>query len=897
MPSIQSRLTAALADRYRVERELGAGGMATVYLAHDLRHERDVAIKVLHPDLGAALGSERFLAEIRVTARLQHPHILPLLDSGEADGLLFYVMPFVRGETLRTRLEREQQLPVEDALRIAREVAGALDHAHGTGVVHRDIKPENILLQDGHALVADFGIALAVQQAGGQRMTQTGLSLGTPQYMSPEQAMGDRVVDARTDVYALAAVTYEMLVGEPPFTGANAQAIVAKVLTAPPPSARADRASVPSAVDAALARGLAKLPADRFGSAGALVQTFTVRDGALHGAAHGEHPAEGSRARRSAPLVAIGVVGAVVGAVAGALLVSGRLTGGPSDAPVPAPIVRVVVPEPVGVSRSTTVLGDLLPDGSGMVQIGDGPGGHGLFVQSFTDTIARFLPFPDAAVGTVPIPDGTGFLTYSFTRSGLSRLNLVPASGGPVRPLTDSVRFGLILDAEGRVHGSHHSSGALVRMGADGNALSVLATPDDAKGELAYRLPYPVGDAGFLILITYRDGRPSQVGVYDAKANAVRALTPGGSPRLLAPGLIVYTVDNGTVMAARFDEERLALVGTPVPVWRDPAIPGYVSISVSRDGSLLYPQRLFGTWSVVRVGGARVDTVFSGAGVPPEAVFTNATGTRFALDLPGAIEMRDPQGGIRRITTGGGARLLQWVPGSERLLLLQRRAARSGPSAPRENRAGWYVTPGQLLTLGGDLGEAPTPFSPSGGVADTGTVGAALGPSGWVEETRRGALRYHEENGRSAISLGSGKFPQVSPDGAYVAYEDFGPSGATQVMVAALPPRTGKWEVGPGSRPRWSPDGRWLYFAGAQRPYSAVTLPVSRVPVSTTTGFAVGTPELVADPPANATQGWAVGPTNGLVYWITSEERTQPILVTNFARLADSLLTAAGVRR
>ncbi len=208
-----TRLTATLSDRYRLERELGAGGMATVYLAHDLKHDRDVAIKVLHPDLGAALGGERFLTEIRTTARLQHPHILPLLDSGDADGLLYYVMPLVTGETLRARLEREKQLPIADAVRIAREVASALDYAHRQNVIHRDIKPENILLHDGSAIVADFGIALAVQSASGQRMTQTGLSLGTPQYMSPEQAMGERTIDARSDIYALGAVMYEMLEG------------------------------------------------------------------------------------------------------------------------------------------------------------------------------------------------------------------------------------------------------------------------------------------------------------------------------------------------------------------------------------------------------------------------------------------------------------------------------------------------------------------------------------------------------------------------------------------------------------------------------------------------------------------------------------------------------------
>src|SRR5688572_21647336 len=234
MSAVLARLADAIGDRYRIERELGVGGMATVHRAHDIRHDRDVAIKVLHPDLAAALGAERFLAEIRTTAKLQHPHILPLLDSGGTEGAVFYVMPLVTGESLRQRLERERQLPIDDAIRLAREVASALDYAHRQGVVHRDIKPENILLQDGSALVADFGIALAVQSAGGQRMTQTGLSLGTPQYMSPEQAMGERTIDARSDIYSLAAMTYEMLTGEAPFTGATVQAIVAKVISAEP---------------------------------------------------------------------------------------------------------------------------------------------------------------------------------------------------------------------------------------------------------------------------------------------------------------------------------------------------------------------------------------------------------------------------------------------------------------------------------------------------------------------------------------------------------------------------------------------------------------------------------------------------------------------------------------
>ena len=261
------RLAAALSDRYAIERELGAGGMATVYLAHDLKHDRRVAVKVLRPELAAVIGAERFLAEIKTTANLQHPHILPLFDSGTVEGTVFYVMPFVDGESLRDRLTREKQLPVDDALRIAREVADALQYAHEHGVIHRDIKPENILLQGGHALVADFGIALAASKVGGARMTETGMSLGTPHYMSPEQAMGERELDARTDIYALGCVTYEMLAGEPPFTGPTAQAIVAKVVTEPAPSAQHKRATVPDSVDDAIRTALQKTPADRFRSA------------------------------------------------------------------------------------------------------------------------------------------------------------------------------------------------------------------------------------------------------------------------------------------------------------------------------------------------------------------------------------------------------------------------------------------------------------------------------------------------------------------------------------------------------------------------------------------------------------------------------------------------------
>jgi serine/threonine-protein kinase len=280
-------LAAALSDRYRLDRELGQGGMATVYLAHDLRNNRKVALKVLRPELAAILGAERFLKEIETTANLQHPHILPLFESGKAVGrvggsavgrsggsaerlaaeFLFYVMPFVEGESLRDRLNREKQLPLDEALRLTTEIAEALEYAHQQGVIHRDIKPENILLSRGHALVADFGIALAVTQAGGGRLTETGLSLGTPAYMSPEQSMAEADLDARTDQYSLACVLYEMLAGEPPYTGPTAQAIIAKRLREPVPRLSTVR-EVPPAVEQAVTRALAKAKADRFTTVG-----------------------------------------------------------------------------------------------------------------------------------------------------------------------------------------------------------------------------------------------------------------------------------------------------------------------------------------------------------------------------------------------------------------------------------------------------------------------------------------------------------------------------------------------------------------------------------------------------------------------------------------------------
>ena len=396
MSEIMTRLFAALAGRYRIEREIGSGGMATVYLARDLKHDRDVAVKVVRPELAALLGINRFLNEIRISAQLDHPHILTLIDSGSAGGLLYYVMPFVRGESLRTRLKRDKQLGLDDALDITRQITSALDYAHRQGIVHRDIKPENILIHEGEAMLADFGIAMAVKEAGGNRLTESGVSLGTPQYMSPEQATGDRPLDARSDVYSVAAVLYEMLAGEPPHTGASVQAVIAKLLTERPTRLRVIRDTVPEGIDAAVARALAKLPADRFASAGDFARALT---------AFGAPRRLSAPSRRWVPFVIGGGIAAAT-AIAGALILARK----PAPRPLPDRVQLTLTGNAIAPSLS--------PDGTRLafaekqcdtvgdctyqlvIQETDGTGGHfvvarniGYIYETQWISDGRFLEF------------------------------------------------------------------------------------------------------------------------------------------------------------------------------------------------------------------------------------------------------------------------------------------------------------------------------------------------------------------------------------------------------------------------------------------------------------------------------------------------------------------------
>ena len=435
--SAATSLTAALAGRYTIEHELGRGGMATVYLARDVKHDRPVALKVLDPELGAVLGVERFLSEIRVTANLQHPHLLPLFDSGEADGLLFYVMPYVEGESLRARLDREKQLPIDEALRLTLAVLSALAYAHEHGIIHRDLKPENILLQSGEPVVADFGIALAVSKAGGQRVTQTGLSLGTPQYMSPEQATGDRTLDARSDIYAMGAVLYEMLAGEPPFTGATVQAIIAKVITERPRSLRSARDTVPEPLDAAVTKALAKLPADRWASAHDFAD-------ALRGSASGTIRERRGRWAALARRVKRATHSATTWRAAAALLlVAGTVLAWLAFRPHP--------PSPeLQLARQLTFEGDVVgaaisPDGAWLAYVSDD-----CFGQAYTCTrtlqvrevdgtqSVKLLTWPAVGTGLRWSPDGATVGFIGSPDSTAPALYLIPRLGGTPQRVGDA---------------------------------------------------------------------------------------------------------------------------------------------------------------------------------------------------------------------------------------------------------------------------------------------------------------------------------------------------------------------------------------------------------------------------------------------------------------------------
>jgi serine/threonine-protein kinase len=812
MTSLPPRISGALSGHYRLEQEIGAGGMATVYLAEDLRHDRRVALKVLRPELAAVIGAERFLAEIKLTANLQHPHILPLFDSGAADSFLYYVMPFVEGESLRDRLRREKQLPVEDALRIAREVADALDYAHRHGVIHRDIKPENILLHDGRALVADFGIALAASQAG-TRMTETGMSLGTPQYMSPEQAMGEREITARSDVYALGAVLYEMLTGDPPFTGSTAQAVVARVVTEAPRPLLPQRHTIPPHVEAAVLTALEKLPADRFATAAqfgeALMRPMATRPLASTGAVPAAAPSTGLRARLRDPVT----VGLTVLTVASLGVAATQLRREPAQSPAPTVRFLFTGSDSVPVVANYPWPAAISPDGSLLVYSVAQPGGGSMLYARRTDQLEGH-PIPGTSGAHQPLfsPDGrwvafqSGSLEKKVRLDGSAPVSI--ARGGAANGADWTVTDELVVGATDSVHG-------LSRVSVAGGELAPFTVPDSARGEVEHVWPIALPD-GRAVVFTLWFGAlaTSELATTSLEGGPVTRLgIKAIRPLAVVDGALVYVQADGAVMAVAFDPSRRRIEGKPVPVL-DPvsveaALNGNSDVFVSRGGALVtgvpaVRSRL--TW-LGRDGVSRV--------ISPELRDFNSPrlspdGRRIAVLIADGVK-RDvwiydlDTGTLSRLTNTGTVTSVAWTRDGSRVVYC-------APGTGGKEGAIWAQSVGHA-TSPQVLIQATT-LTPLADIAPDGRsllVQTIVG-TGW--DVQRVVLDSSPGFQPFQATAEADLAPRFSPDGRWAAVGS-NESGNGEVYVRSYPEPTVKVQVsvGGGFAPVWSADGTRLYYA------------------------------------------------------------------------------------
>ncbi|MEO8564165.1 MAG: protein kinase [bacterium] len=876
MSDIVSTLTQQLAAHYRVERELGVGGMATVYLAHDLKHDRDVAIKVLHPDLGAALGGERFLSEIRTTARLQHPHILPLLDSGEAGGLLYYVMPLVTGETLRARLERERLLPIHDAVTIAREVADALGYAHGLGVIHRDIKPENILLQNGHAMVADFGIALAVQSAGGARMTQTGLSLGTPQYMSPEQAMGERTIDARSDIYALGAVTYEMLAGEAPFTGPSVQAIVARLMSEEPRSLGKQRKAIPEQVEYAVMRALEKLPADRWATArefaDALDETTTspIQRGAATRLTRGVQRRASWRTRLSDPLVMALAVLALIASLA----------AGWARRPVPVVeqlSVRFAIPASRNGSSTALGLSDLAisRDGRMMVYVGKSSSGrNGLLLRPIDDVQARALPGTEGGDSPFFSPDGRW---VGFMRG--NQIYKTSIEGGTPQ---------LLATAPGTFNGASWSTtGVIVTSGnlalyaipETGGTVRELSKAEKSKGEVFQDAPIVVDDAKVVLYASWPSSSPAsaKIAIASLESGEVTVLNLVGlTPLGVIDGMLFYVTASGAIMAVPIDVARRRVEGTPVQVATDVSInatTGLARAALSATGTLFFASGTLESQAVLADMHGSATIVL---GAPRAYAFPRYSpdGTQLAMTI-GTSDQRDvwlydvASGAASRLTTEGRTNERpEWTPDGKRVLY---RTDRDGRSTIWWRPADLSAAAQPLLARQDQIFEAV--LSPDGrNIAyQLDTTGADIYYSALQGDTTPKPIA----NSRAIESM-----PRISPDGRWIAFVT-DESGTNQIVMQPFPgpgPRIQLSAAG-GSEPVWSRDGSRVFYRGDG------VIMAARVRTSPTLGV-LGRDSLFADDFVHSTNPHAnfdVSPDGSHLLMLKPISEEQMIVVSNWS--------------
>jgi len=795
VPDLPAPLKAALTDRYRLERELGAGGMATVYLAEDLKHERKVALKVIRPELSAILGVERFLNEIRVTAHLQHPHILQLYDSGGVDGLLYYVMPYVEGESLRDRLARERQLPVEEAIEITRAVAGALDYAHRHGVIHRDIKPENILLHEGQPLVADFGISLAVSAAGGSRLTQTGLSLGTPHYMSPEQATGDRTLDGRSDIYSLGCVAYEMLAGNPPHTGPTAQSIIAKIMTESPPRLSLARPAVPPHVEAAIHKALEKLHADRFQRAAELADALARPLGFVTQPMPAAPAAPGARVveRRVDWRIAAGIVLVALGlGAAGARLWA--------PAPAPGPLGRFAIQlDPItslGSGFAQQVA--LSPDGTVLAFVGRGPRGNQIYVRAMSDSLPRPVAGTDGGFGPFFSPDGRQIGFWSP-----QRLQSVPIEGGSPTVIADSAGAFAAWTDGGAVVYQDPIGRALRIVEADGSRREIvrsdttqfLAISSLPGGRMVLAAVLAGGRTRtWMVAVSLRDGSVRDIGLPDA---VMARYVPSGH-------VVFQRRVGGPLMAAPFDLKRLRVTGESRPI-----APG---------------ARI--TFRVVAQWDAAVGSVVYVPPAPMELVQTDRFGRATMLqDQPStyhhprfspdgrrvALDITDPESRdlwivdvgdrrMTRLTVGETANDPYWSPDGRRLAYTSLRGAVRSVFVRNADGSGAADS-----VYGDENDHSSGSWAPDG---RTLVVATGLVAGLWAVPLAG--------SGRAAQVAGSRSteaYPAFSPDGRWLAYVS-DESGRQEVYVRPFPGPGGRIQVSVngGSEPVWTRDGRELVY-------------------------------------------------------------------------------------